>query len=342
MIIMVLIIGMVFSVNISWAVELYVKEQGSDYIKLDFILKKEAVLIIGDYKETEIGEDAENMNYVKENIQLPNSDYKSQGFAVLGKVKKGKSSISLNKLEMNTDYVFNLMIDTNKIVVFTNTLSIEPYKASRGVRFVETEPGSIEFNWKAGKGINRKIIISDSPKINCKDGVDYKSGNGKYGIEESKITDNTFVLYDSKVDKNLMSIKLNELAYQKYYIFVYEYNGEGKYINYNKSKSSGNPKLKYPKLKPPIAKAVKRYEENIFSPEWETVKGAIYYEIQVSTNEDFSSLLEEYENADIGNTNVFDIWVEDMTIEYFYRLRAVSKADKSNYSNAIKVNFGQK
>jgi len=335
------IIGMIFSSYVSWTEVCQVKEQGTDYIILEFNLKNDGILSVGKYSKT----NKNMLQFIENNIDIPKNFTKSDNL-ILGKIKKGKSVLKVNKLNLSSDYNFNIVYQDKEIekltTIKTNTLAFQPYKPSRGIRIKDTEPGCIEFIWNEGKGINRKIIVSNNKYIKIKDGNDYKSGNQKYGVEESKVSDGTYVVFDSKSNKDVKGVKLVDLEYKQYYISVIEYNGEGKYVNYNIDSSLNNPKSVYPKLFPPKALPVNNFEENIFSAKWEKVQGSVFYEIQVAKDKNFNEILEEYNNADVSNSSEFDIWVDDMTIEYYFRVRAISNNDKSDYSNVINVNFGQK
>lgn len=226
-----------------------------------------------------------------------------------------------NNLESNTKYYLYTNEDDEPQIIFT--LAKKPIYNHRQIIGFKADPGKIKIFTDKVEDSNTLIIakMDEIPK-NPDNGEEYNSKNGE------------ILFFNGKFDDKVQSKKLD---YGKYYIRIFSYNGEGQTTNYNTEESINNPRYFFPQLFPPVAVSVVGMEENVYRIKWDKVDGALYYELQVSDNKEFTTRLEEYDNADVGNGNIFDIYIEDTYDDTYWRIRAVGEGGRSDFSNVLKI-----
>jgi len=86
----------------------------------------------------------------------------------------------------------------------------------------------------------------------------------------------------------------------------------------------------------PVALAADNINTTSFRARWESSEGAESYELDVSTNEEFSAFVTGYESINVSSTNGEVSGLESNNT-YFYRVRAINSASTSSNSNIITV-----
>lgn len=89
----------------------------------------------------------------------------------------------------------------------------------------------------------------------------------------------------------------------------------------------------------PVATAATKTEgdtSGAFTANWDSVEGAIGYQLDVATDRKFTNILNDYNNKDVGNVNSFKVENNiDTNTTYYYRVRAVNSSGQSLSSNRI-------
>lgn len=106
------------------------------------------------------------------------------------------------------------------------------------------------------------------------------------------------------------------------------------------SKSSPNSNVIKVVLLPlaPVATPATEIMDNSFVANWDSVKGATSYVIDVSDYKDFSNIIGTFNDLDVGNVTSVDVPnVNFSQTSYYYRVRAVNSVGQSVNSNIIEV-----
>ena len=74
-----------------------------------------------------------------------------------------------------------------------------------------------------------------------------------------------------------------------------------------------------------------------FTANWTSVRSAIGYRLDVSTNTSFTSYVPGYHNLDVGKTTSYNVTGLGANTFYYYRLRAYNGNGTSPNSNVVKV-----
>lgn len=91
----------------------------------------------------------------------------------------------------------------------------------------------------------------------------------------------------------------------------------------------------------PIATAATNITTTGFTANWNSSAGATKYLLDVSTLEDFSTFVTDYNNKDIGNVTSFAVTSLNTGNTYYYRVRASNANGTSINSNSISTITGQ-
>jgi hypothetical protein len=246
--------------------------------------------------------------------------------------------IKIISLKAETKYIVSIFdADSKKskdIEVYT--LAVMPKKQTSGLAFKEVTESQIGVLWLNGDGKERMICITgEGTPAKPENGKMYKSG--KFGDNACKIENsNTYVVFNTAETKTKNQFLIKGLDFAKYTIQMFEYNGKGESTNYLTDNAKNNPRIKHTLIPAPTALAATNLTIDGFTANWKEMKNVKYFEFDLSTDPAFSSFVDLYQSADVGNLDKVEI-VELKAGTYYYRLRAISDESKSNNSNVIKL-----
>jgi len=216
-----------------------------------------------------------------------------------------------------------------------NTLAIEPTRQAQQVSFGEVTDTTIFVRFVKGNGEGRILVGAKGDKVDLpEDGKEYRASS-RFGSTESRLG-NSFVLYDGK--DRLPELTITNLEPGTKYTFaVFEYNGDGKYRNYNVSSASNNPRSKATRLKAPEILNVEFVAPDGAFVKWKKVANAVTYILDVALDEEFRNKVDVYNEVDVGNLDTFELsdLVEGTT--YYIRLKARGIGGESLYSKPVKL-----
>jgi hypothetical protein len=272
------------------------------------------------------------------------NDLKNKQGVIFSGASDGK--ILIEGLEANSSYAIDCYVG-EKFVSSVNavTLAKEPTQQSKALAFKNVTSNQIGVLWPIGDGEGRIVCVckAGDELASPKDGVAYKPG--KYGEKSCQIENSkTYVVFDSKV-KNSEKNGLNETLISdleeggEYTIQSFEYNGSGESVNYKVEKiKNANPRNRTCLLPAPKALNPKEIREDGFLANWsvKSMKNINHFEMDLSTDPKFSTFYDIYNGADVGDLDIYE-FVELPAGVYYYRLKAVSINNYSEYSNTIKV-----
>ncbi|MFA5806204.1 MAG: T9SS type A sorting domain-containing protein [Melioribacteraceae bacterium] len=89
----------------------------------------------------------------------------------------------------------------------------------------------------------------------------------------------------------------------------------------------------------PIAKVATNTTQTSFTADWNSVSGATGYYFDLAINANFTNLLTNYNNKDVGNVTSLAINGLATNFTYYYRVRAYNTGGTSGNSNTIIVNL---
>lgn len=223
-----------------------------------------------------------------------------------------------------------------ELETFTNeffTLTEKPKKQAYNIHYKGTTHNEMNLKWKRGSGEGCLVIVRPEIKPNLPfSGKEYEADD-EYG-SGSKIGNNSYVVYKGIET----SVKVSNLKPDvTYFISVVEYNGEDKYISYLRQAGVANPSSKMTMLRTPKILEPNEIGITFFYPRWEKVDGAEFYELDVSTDDEFQNIIEYYKKVDVGD--ISDYFVDELPHEgtYYYRIRARSLKNHSFYSEIMEV-----
>lgn len=88
---------------------------------------------------------------------------------------------------------------------------------------------------------------------------------------------------------------------------------------------------------PPVASAATNVTTTGFRANWSPVSGANQYRLDVSTNSEFTTFVQGFNNRNVGNTNFFDVTGLPDAQDYYYRVRAVNTETGVQSSNSTVI-----
>ncbi|MGI6369930.1 MAG: fibronectin type III domain-containing protein [Candidatus Kapaibacterium sp.] len=211
-----------------------------------------------------------------------------------------------------------------------------PDKQASNVVCRNMTSNSLEISCQNGNGRGRIIVASlNAEAEKPRNGQEYKVG--KFADTNCLIGKHSYVVYNSTIMSDLF-VKLDNLQQGAYYFAAYEFNGEGKFINYNLKEENRNTRQYTLPVPPPKMKPAKDITQNSFIMNWEPIEDVLRYEISLSKDENFVTVDEFFNNADIGDTNEFPFENLEEGITYYCKVRAIMKNSRpSEYSEVQKV-----
>ncbi len=267
-------------------------------------------------------------------IDASKIDFKKNQSLELGKFTDKSLSLTIQGLPSQTKFALFAYKKGDAKAELINktpffTLAPEPKKQVSALAFSNVTESSIKVLFAQGTGEGRIVVASKDKNITKpEDGKSYNA-NPKFGSADSKIG-NGFIVANLKGKQS--SIELKDLSFDTYYFQVFEYNGNGEFINYNLNDGSGNPRSKELKLKTPQVKAPSSITETGFVANWNKVQGATAYVIDIATDAKFSNIDGIYNNLDIGDIDSMEIVELKSGTEYYFRVKAIKPGNQSNYS----------
>lgn len=85
----------------------------------------------------------------------------------------------------------------------------------------------------------------------------------------------------------------------------------------------------------PTALAATNVRQDSFTANWAAQTGANYYELDVSTQSNFSSFLPGFQALNVGNSTSYNVHGLSLATQYYYRVRAVNSCGASPSSNVV-------
>jgi len=255
-----------------------------------------------------------------------------------------KPELILTGLEKKTDYYLNIYTKTKsqytlaKILPF-NTVDDIPLKQASQISIADVTENTITIKWVNGTGTGRIITMRKGAEPNLpENGKAYKYSNA-YGATETKLGE-SYVVYDGN-DKNI-NLTITNLEPGRYFLQVFEYNGDGKFRAYNVEKASNNPRSKATLLPTPKILSIENVSEISSIIKWEKVKGANTYILDVATDAGFRNKVEPYSDLDIGDLATFEISDLKPGAKYYIRLKAVGEGTESKFSKIYEYEISEK
>ncbi len=215
-----------------------------------------------------------------------------------------------------------------------NTLAQEPTYPATNLAFEDKTDTSFVITWLNGDGEGRIVVVAPEGAVSTpEDGRAYQASS-VYGKDFAR-QGNGFVVYDGNERRPKVKITGLKPA-TKYTVAVYEYNGSGKYRNYNTEPASNNPRTIATKLQAPKITKVVRTEEGAYLIRWSKVVGAYTYILDLAEDKNFEKRIEPYIDIDVGDLGEFEL--SDLPKKkYYLRIKAKGEVGESNYSPTFEI-----
>lgn len=255
---------------------------------------------------------------------------------------KSRDKMELNDLSPKTKYYLDAFYVTETELIpagsmYFTTMSDKVLTQTSNISFAlkGTNKYSIKFNEGNGDG---RILVAASKQISDfpKNGKIYTSG--EYGSQIAKLNnENAYVVYDTEQNSDNENIEITIDSEDPFWLYVFEYQGNGEARQYNIEQADGNPREIMPGLPAPVATDAVEYPDG-FIAKWRGVDGAEKYLVDVAYDENFSDMLPNYDATDFGLTTELPVIVkEPKSNTLYYRIRAVGSGKISGYSNVVTV-----
>lgn len=297
--------------------------------------KAQEIIVIRNYNAKEIVPTKPAKDLLKANYDFKSAKDDAANIIFSGTTKQ---DVKITGLNPATIYMIDTYQNGKKVESLKyTTLAKEPTKQTSGIAFKDVTDSQIGAIWLSGDGENRIVCVSTDKNIAMPiDGTEYQSG--KVGDSKSQLKQSkTFVVYNSASATKPNYALIKELqSNTAYTVQVFEYNGKGESINYLTKDSKNNPRTKLTFMAPPVALEATAITKDGFQANWKEMTNIKHFEFDLSTDEKFSSFVDIYQSADVGNLDRFE-FTELTPGTYYYRIRAVGEKSISSFSNVIKV-----
>jgi hypothetical protein len=254
------------------------------------------------------------------------------------------NELTITGLQPKKDYFLNIYKSKDTLFDFVmqipfSTLAVEPTAQAGQIVFTNFSDTSISLQFIFGNGEGRMLVGAKGEEVDLpQDGKEYRA-SARFGSREAQLG-KSFVLYDGK-DKTPQVTVTNLEPGTKYTFAVFEYNGNGKYRNYNVKPSANNPRSKITRLKAPEILKVELIAPDGAFIRWKKVANGDTYILDVATDEDFHNKVDVYNEVDVGDLDTFELsdLVEGTT--YYIRLKARGNGIESLYSKPVKFTISK-
>jgi len=248
---------------------------------------------------------------------------------------KVKGTLYLLDLPHKTDFFLHIYKPSKDSIVWVttksfNTLAPKPTRQSSQLAFEGITDTSFVVKWLNGNGEGRILVVSQSGKAPQPENGKQYNVSPDFGNLAAKLK-NGYVVYDGKDLRPRVEVNKLKPA-TKYSVAVYEYNGEGKYRNYNTSSATNNPRDRATLLPAPRIISVEKVTDDEYILKWEKVPGASTYILDIAADEEFKNKVEPFIDLDIGDAGEFGISDLKQGNKYYIRLKAKSQFSESKYS----------
>jgi len=270
----------------------------------------------------------------RDSIKLSNSKEIGGIGYVLGSFERKDGKLLISELKPETDYNLNIYAKKGDSLVYLkgyefNTVAQIPTKQASQISIIDATENTMTIKWVNGTGKGRIVAVRKGADVNLPENGKTYNVSSAHGTSEAKLGE-SYVVYDGN-DKNI-NLTITNLESGRYYLQVFEYNGDGKYRAYNTEKASNNPRSKATLLPTPKILEVTSLSENSSEIKWEKVNGAKTYILDVAIDAGFKNKVEPYSDLDIGDLATFEISDLKPGSKYYIRLKAVGEGTESKFS----------
>lgn len=255
---------------------------------------------------------------------------------------KENITYSISNLDYNQSYNFQVFtLDSIGVLLVEKSEFFIPskrdYIQAHNIIFKNTGQDNLEVGWINGNGTGTILLASsESEPENPKEAMEYV-GNSEFG-KGDKIGNHTFVIYSGK-RKNSDFIKVTNLDKTSYWFKVLEYYGSSDDKKYNSELAELNIRQVFLKMQAPNLKKATYNSDNSFKIAWETKSEVDFFEIQIAEDENFSEIIPQFDNLNIGTINEIELPIENPENIYYFRIRSVKGRDISEWSNTQKISI---
>ncbi len=252
--------------------------------------------------------------------------------------------ITINNLSPATQYYADIIFSENDIkTIAFNTIAYEPTTQATNIAFKDATSGNLDLLWMDGNGTGAIVVLKKGTASAAKpvDGVVYTAGT--FGDNKCLLGDSSYIVF-SGIKKEGESVMIPNLAHDEYFVKVFAYNGEGKFINYLNDDAANNPRFKHTRIPAPQLNSLTSIGNNAFKLNWSDIKKANTYIIDVAYDENFTNLVEFYNNSDIGKLVEFEFMLPEnaKSGKIYVRLRAKDDITESTFSNVLEHNISNR
>ncbi|MCW5885310.1 MAG: hypothetical protein KIT33_10105 [Candidatus Kapabacteria bacterium] len=263
----------------------------------------------------------------------------------------GKVSGDFNIINLKPDQIYDFILykkeknSFKKIFEVSHTTLAEmPERQAQKIMWSNQTHNSIDIYARAGSGEKTLFTVSRSPNDFIPSNASEYTANSTFG-QGFEPSSGVFVVYSG--NDNEKSVKVSGLEPGTYYyVTSYEFNGKGKSTHYNPqvTKLANAARIATTLETPKNVKVQKKAESQKGGSqkivvEWEKVKSASTYIIELALDEDFVEPEEIYGTIDVGELSAFEFDELEQKRTYYIRIKSANQYFESNYSEVFIVNL---